>query len=545
MGNWAIQKGSRFLVLGLVLGGPGCGLLLGLDEFKDAPPSPGTSGSGGQGGNALCEAGDVVSCYDGPSETRGVGLCKDGKKTCNDDGTAYGECQAQVTPAAETCANPADENCDGHDCALWAKNLGDISNQHVSNVAVDKDEHIYIAGSFNGTIAFDPTQPVSAEGSSNIYLAKLNKNGDAIWSKGFTGYELYPAGVATDPQGNVVLAGTFSGSLTFGSTTHQTTERVRYAAFATMFSPDGDVLWTEMYENEQDETRVTRPVTDSTGAVILFGHGYCGQNCGEPNERLWLRKYSSDGSIVWFKNFPYSGSIAERAAAAVTTDAMDNIIITGSFGGPYGEPTTNFGSGTLTTQGGSDAFIAKLTPAGGLVWQQSFGDAGDQGGRSVAADSNGNIVFMGTYDGSMRFGTTVIRSEGMTDIFIAKLKSNASSDWAKSFGGPEAEIEPQVVVDSSGSIALTAEIKESVDFGGGMLPAAGGIDLPLVKLAPDGAHVWSKTFGDSVDQHARALTTTQEREILLVGDVEGSIDVGTGQLFSAGGLDILVAQFAP
>jgi hypothetical protein len=56
-----------------------------------------------------------VSCYDGPTGTAGVGLCRAGVRSCqqNLDGS-YGlsACHGQVLPAPEVC-NGLDDNCDG------------------------------------------------------------------------------------------------------------------------------------------------------------------------------------------------------------------------------------------------------------------------------------------------------------------------------------------------------------------------------------------------------------------------------------------------
>jgi hypothetical protein len=65
------------------------------------------------GAGCVCQPGTTASCYSGPVGTAGVGLCKSGTMTCNALGTAYGPCGGEVVPAAETCASPADEDCDG------------------------------------------------------------------------------------------------------------------------------------------------------------------------------------------------------------------------------------------------------------------------------------------------------------------------------------------------------------------------------------------------------------------------------------------------
>ncbi|MFK7985035.1 MAG: MopE-related protein [Sandaracinaceae bacterium] len=52
-----------------------------------------------------------LTCYTGDAGTRGIGLCADGAQVCS--GGSFGACAGQVLPAPETCDNQ-DNNCDGN-----------------------------------------------------------------------------------------------------------------------------------------------------------------------------------------------------------------------------------------------------------------------------------------------------------------------------------------------------------------------------------------------------------------------------------------------
>lgn len=69
---------------------------------------------------AVCRPGETEACYPGPEETRGVGACRDGVRTCLADRSGFGECVGAVLPALEDpgCSNAVDDDCDGMtDCA--------------------------------------------------------------------------------------------------------------------------------------------------------------------------------------------------------------------------------------------------------------------------------------------------------------------------------------------------------------------------------------------------------------------------------------------
>jgi len=67
-------------------------------------------GAAGAGGGGPCTNGQTETCYSGPPGSEGVGACLAGTRTCTDG--AWGACENEVVPVAETC-NGVDDDCDG------------------------------------------------------------------------------------------------------------------------------------------------------------------------------------------------------------------------------------------------------------------------------------------------------------------------------------------------------------------------------------------------------------------------------------------------
>ncbi len=67
--------------------------------------------------DCACRLGETRSCYQGPPDTLGVGVCRTGTVTCVDVGNGdfrFGACMGDRIPTAETCANEgADDDCNG------------------------------------------------------------------------------------------------------------------------------------------------------------------------------------------------------------------------------------------------------------------------------------------------------------------------------------------------------------------------------------------------------------------------------------------------
>jgi hypothetical protein len=104
----------------------------------------------------------------------------------------------------------------------WGKAFGsDFSYQQVVGLAVSEQGQVHIAGTFEAPIDFGGG-PLDTTGNQDIFLARFGADGSHVKSRRFgdTGYQSLTA-FALSPGGNPVLAGSFSGSLDFG--THELT----------------------------------------------------------------------------------------------------------------------------------------------------------------------------------------------------------------------------------------------------------------------------------------------------------------------------------
>lgn len=61
-----------------------------------------------------CTMGETTPCYSGPLATLDVGVCVSGVRMCDPDAMEYMDtCVGEVTPEAEDCDSPEDEDCNG------------------------------------------------------------------------------------------------------------------------------------------------------------------------------------------------------------------------------------------------------------------------------------------------------------------------------------------------------------------------------------------------------------------------------------------------
>jgi hypothetical protein len=129
---------------------------------------------------------------------------------------------------------------------------------------------------------------------------------------------------------------------------------------------------------------------------------------------------------------------------SVVADSSGNIYITGD--------TQSFGAG------GRDAFILKLSPAGGLVWQRTWGGIGNDEGRGVVIDPSGQIYVTGFTNSS---------GAGNYDVFALKLNSTDADvylEWQRTIGGVGDDEVFGVAFDTFGNPVVAGYVSEAPPY---------------------------------------------------------------------------------
>jgi hypothetical protein len=254
---------------------------------------------------------------------------------------------------------------------------------------------------------------------------------------------------------------------------------------------------------------------------------------------VFVARYAANGAAVWVGTF--GGPFNDRGLG-VDVDDDGNMVITGNF-----VSSISFGGAALTAAGASDAFVAFFDAAGMLLWNKTFGGAGDDSGVAAAFAPSGDVALTGTFAFSVDFGGGALSSKGKHDVFVAGYSAvDGSHLWSKRFGSSEVDRPADIAVDSTGRVALTGLFYNSINMGGGPRSSAGDSDIFVgVYAMSNGAHVWSKRFGSTTYDEGFGVAFDTEDNLLLTGLFSKSIDFGGGKLENLGDLDIYLAKLSP
>lgn len=486
-----------------------------------------------------CIAGTMSACYGGPAGTQNVGVCKGGMWTCNANGMGYGPCVGEITPVAEDCTTPADDDCNGTPnqaaagcvCAPGTSAACYTGPAGTQNVGACHDgmKTCNADGKGYGACAGEQV-PAASDDCSNAVDEDCSGYycTQAIWSKTVGDPNTQtPSAVATDAAGNIYVTGQFKGNLPF--TNPALISSGGYDVFLVKLGPTGNVLWNKQFGNPSDQY-ATEVAVDSAGNVVITGYfaGTISFNGGGTTHTstggndIFVAKFDATGAYQWSKAFGETAASGpfDQMPGGLAVDPLNNVIIAGQFSG-----NVNFGAGAVSAQGSTDTFVTKLTSSGALSWAKYYGKAI---AKDVAVDSAGNIAVVGDFYANVNFtvATLTLSALGAMDVFLLRLDSSGTPAWAKGFGNGGIQSARGIDVDSTGSPIIMGSYAGTLGFGGASLGGGGGIFL--AKFNSQGAHQWSKSYDNPGGSSPRRVTVDSADGVLFSGSCISSVGPGAG-----------------
>jgi hypothetical protein len=398
-------------------------------------------------------------------------------------------------------------------------------------VAADGDGSIFLVGQVNGSNTPLAGLTLTNTGFS-MFIAKLNREGNAVWAKPQLATVAYGHAIAVDFQGNTFVVGEFSGSATFGSTTLQTTNGGYGDAFIAKFDSLGNPLWARSAGGTLTDIAYAVAV-DGSGNCFVVGEFYSTNiviggttltNASvSPATRTdcFVAKYSSAGDLMWAK--PFGGEEDERLDG-VSALLTGEVFVAGRFA----SSNITVGSISLTnsrvpsSQPSADVLVAKLDTNGEVIWAASAGGSGSDVAFSVAADTNGFSYVSGFFSLTSTFGTNVISTNVHDVLFLAKYDPFGNCVWVRNggvFGG-----EPRVAVDLAGDPFVAAYFSGAFAHGSTTLTNSGGagFDVLVAKYLADGTPAWALKAGGHEDHRVRSLAVDKLGNTILAGYYSGT-----------------------
>ncbi|MEQ8625617.1 MAG: T9SS type A sorting domain-containing protein [Vicingaceae bacterium] len=447
----------------------------------------------------------------------------------------------------------------------FAINFGNYLPDLGNMIESDQSGNIYTVGYFQDTVDFDPSASVSNEisnGLTDIYVQKLDSNGNLLWVNSFGGRDFDIArALEIDVKGDILITGFIRDTVDFDPSTavnnliaDGTTD-----IFILKLNSSGDLLWAKSIKNSLGAGSSIE--SDLNGNIYVTGFF---QDTADfdpdtsvsnliPNGEgdIFILKLDSSGNFIWAKGL---GSTGFDEGRSITVD-KNNIYVTGDY---IGNVDFDPGSGTsfLPSFSGINSFIQKLDLNGNLLWVNGVLGSGSEGGYKVELDRNSNVYSTGSFEGTVDFdlgaGVRNLTSNGLSDIFIQKLDSAGNFVWAQSMGSSGEDRGLSITTDSSSNVYTTGYFEVTVNFntdptGLRNLTSNGKADIFIQKLDKDGSFIWAESFGASEIDQGRSIYLDENENIFTTGIFERWVDFdpdtnGTKTLASNGFSDIFIMK---
>lgn len=219
---------------------------------------------------------------------------------------------------------------------------------------------------------------------------------------------------------------------------------------------------------------------------------------------------------------------ADAAATMTTRTSIDNADWAMAFGGPakdWAYAMTGTHDGGLCTAGRTaskgagleDVWLVRVSGAGRLLWDRTYGGAAIDRARAIIETEDGHLVVA---------GATESRGAGEFDAWVLKLTASGEPVWERHFGRAATDWASAVVETRDGGYAVAAYTQDAPDA---------PFDGWVIKLDADGELQWQRRYGGTDTDWPNAIAETRDGGLVIVGHTESA---------GAGGADFWVLKLS-
>ena len=250
-------------------------------------------------------------------------------------------------------------------------------------------------------------------GGADAFIAKYTADGNLSWSRtwGGTKSEYSVSLIQTSDSGYAMVGYTNS----YGAGVAD--------AFISKFTADGNLSWSRTWGGT-DSDYGNKLIQTSDGGYMMSG-----STSSYADGSAFIAKYTVDGNLSWSRTW---GDVGKDSS-------FQSLIQTSDGGYAMAGYTRSYGAGDL------DAFIAKYTVDGNLSWSRTWGGTVEDYGASLIRTSDGGFAMS---------GETGSYGVGYHDAFIAKYTVDGSLLWSRTWGSAGYENASSLIQTIDGGYAV-------------------------------------------------------------------------------------------
>jgi gliding motility-associated-like protein len=386
---------------------------------------------------------------------------------------------------------------------VWSKCYGSYYGEYIRTIRVTSDGGFVLAGWTEG----DGGDVMGYHGNPSVgdlWIVKLSQGGVIEWQKcvGGIGYEVYPD-IQQTPDGGYIVIGAIGTKDCDMPDTHGTTD-----VWAVKLDAKGEVQWKKAYGGTATEYAFSVDLANDGGYFIAglseSSDGDVHVNHGDRD--MWIIKIDANGKLVWEKSL---GGAGTEEANSVRATADGGCIVAGW--------TESINGDVISNHGKRDAWIVKLSSAGAVEWQKTYGGSSFEEASCLQLTADGGYIVAGyatSADGDVSGNHNSLGP--FSDVWIIKLNSTGSLQWQKCYGGKFNERADYIQLAADGGYIATG-YAESSD--GDLTCNAGNTDAWIIKINSSGSLQWQKSAGGNGSDRGNCIQPLSDGNYIVAANV--------------------------
>ncbi len=364
-----------------------------------------------------------------------------------------------------------------------------IATSQARAVATDAQGNVIIAGATSGTFAVVSPAPPELY---TPFVAKYGPGGVLLWAREVfdtrnnNGVFEVANGVATDPSGNIYVTGEVLSTGLPGEVPAGSLD-----VFVAKFDGNGNRLWAHQFGSSRwDRSRGIAVDASGNAFVTGFTDGQLPGQAPAADGDFFIAKFDTGGTRLWLKQIDLGRN---DEANAIALDGPGNLYVAG---------TTYQQAGEFS---GNKAFVAKYNGSGNQQWISLIGEGPFPlvVANAVAASTNGNAIYLAgrTYQDLDVVGQPRVAPQCCTtgDAFVARFNGSGTQQWvhnlaAQTLSGPRYFNDEAlgIVTNAAGSAVFVTGYTDGVMPGE---TSKGAEDMFAARYEGDGTRTWVRQFG--------------------------------------------------
>ncbi|OCA77101.1 secretion protein [Chryseobacterium artocarpi] len=336
-----------------------------------------------------------------------------------------------------------------HGEEVWDKYFGGRNHDYLSATVATQDGGFLLGGtSFSGK-GFDKKD--DSKGGSDIWLVRINENGDELWQKTLGG--------KSDEVAKAVIQSTDQGFFVAGNLQNSRDGDGKGNIIIIRLDQNGKEVSKLIFGGRgNDEVEKMLPTKDGGALLGVYSrsgrsNSKSGENYGEGD--YWIVKLDKLGQIEWEKSYGGKGDDHLRTLTLTST----GYIIGGE------SRSDRSGNKTVGIEEGTDLWLISLDHQGNELWQKSynFGNRDILKGMSIlhsADDKDSKGILLGG------FTQAEGRKESNDETFwILYLDIQGNEKWRKHVAGESKKKEERLAdvrLNRDGSILLAGTSTDKI-----------------------------------------------------------------------------------